>query len=72
MYEKELRGMAWSNIKNANVRNSVMKFASNKKEDGRYPTRSEIEKFRNARMALVRKSPNKVNRRRMMAEVEEL
>jgi len=63
-YEKELRAMAWSNIGNTNVRNSVMKYASTRKNGGNFPTRSEIEKYRNIRIGLGgAKSPNRARAR---------
>jgi len=64
-YERELRAQAFSNIKNVNVRNAVMKFASTRKSNGTFPTSSEIEKFK--------KSPPRktvLNKRRF--NVEEL
>jgi Ribonuclease G/E len=72
MYEKELRGLAWSNIKNANVRNAVMKYASERKTNGAYPTRAEIEKYRDVRSRLAAPASPKVQKRRAAAEVEEL
>jgi hypothetical protein len=71
MYEKELRAKAWSNIKNTNVRNAVMKYASNRKSNGTFPTRSEIEQYRNTRMRVGGVAP-KSPVRRARAEVEEL